>query len=289
MCPTTRVAFNGDRGRAAAQRLPAALQPVACSRRPQRFQRAGRGPPMVWSRAGWTGSQRYPIQLGRRSAERLGRARGIDPRRPVVGHERRCRITAPTSAASTAPQQPSAELYRALAAGGGVRLAHPRCTASASASRGRSAPRPRRSRASGSRSATGCIPYLAARDRTGDATGTAGDARDAARVSRQRAHARLRDAVHVRRRAARRADRRAGRRGRDRAAARRRGTTSTRGSASPGGRCCATSATLDQFPGVRARRLRAAARPGGPAHGRDRPRRTPLEQLWVFGKPRALA
>ena len=33
-------------------------------------------------------------------------------------------------------------------------------------------------------------------------------------------------------------------------------------------------AKLDQFPGVRARRLRAAARPRGPAHGRDRRRRS---------------
>ena len=37
-------------------------------------------------------------------------------------------------------------------------------------------------------------------------------------------------------------------------------------------------------PGVRARRLRAAARPRRAAHGRDR-RGAPLELLWVFGKP----
>ena len=43
-------------------------------------------------------------------------------------------------------------------------------------------------------------------------------------------------------------------------------------------------AKLDQFPVFAPRRLRAAARPRGPAYRRDR-RGAPLELLWVFGKP----
>ena len=127
------------------------------------------------------------------------------------------------------------------------------------------------------------IPYLSG-DRRRRRHGHAGDARDAARVSRQCAHARLRDAVHVRRCAAGRADRARGRRGRDRACRRAAGTTSTRGSASPAGSVLryARSSTSFRCSGAKATRCRWAARSSTPARST---RRKPLEQLWVFGKP----
>ena len=72
---------------APAQRLSAALQPLRLrgdarvqARMPARRSSGA-------ARAG-PGSQRYPMRLGRRSAERLGRPRRVDPRRTVVGHER---------------------------------------------------------------------------------------------------------------------------------------------------------------------------------------------------------
>ena len=109
---------------------------------------------MVWSRAGWTGSQRYPIGWGGdpqsdweglAASIRGGLSYGMSG---VPYH-------ASDIGGFYGAEQPDAGALPALAAGGGVRVAHARCTASASASRGRSAPKPRRSRASGSRSATG--------------------------------------------------------------------------------------------------------------------------------------
>mgnify|MGYP003694545581 CR=1 FL=1 len=126
---------------------------------------------MVWSRAGWIGSQRYPIGWGGdpqsdweglAASIRGGLSWGMSGN--AVPH-------APTSAASTAPQQPDAELYVRWLQAAVFSLAHARCTASASASRGRSVPKPRRSRASGSRSATGSSRISSASIAAGDATG----------------------------------------------------------------------------------------------------------------------
>ena len=166
-------------------------------------------------------------------------------------------------------QQPTPELYCA-----GCR---PRCsartsasTASASASRGRSAPRPRRS-PQVARVPLPPDPVSAAGDRRGGRDRHAGDARDGARVSRQRAHPRLRNAVHVRRRAAGRADHPRRRRGRGRAAAGRL-VRPQFAAALPRPARAALQGGARPVPGVRARRLRVAAGPRGPAYRRDRRR-----------------
>ena len=134
--------------------------------------------------------------LGRRSAERLGRPRGLGARRPVVGHERQ---PVPQLRHRRLLRRGAAvgRTVRALAAGHRVQLAHPRA-------------RHRRARALGVRTrGRGHLPQVArvplpadpvsrVRHRHRHAQRPARDARDAARVSRQPAAARVRDAVHVR-------------------------------------------------------------------------------------------
>ena len=118
-----------------------------------------------------------------------------------------------------------------------------------------------------------------------DADRHAGDARDAARVSRQRARARLRDAVHVRRRAAGGADRRA-RAAKSRSRCRpAHGTTSIRASAFAGQRVLRYRAALDQFPvfGREGMCCRSAARSSTPA--RSTPQR-PLERCGCSARRR---
>jgi len=61
--PDDAVAFNGDRGRRLHNVYPL-LYNQCIFEATARFQRPENAPPMVWSRAGWTGSQRYPIQWG---------------------------------------------------------------------------------------------------------------------------------------------------------------------------------------------------------------------------------
>ena len=163
---------------------------------------------MVWSRAGWAGSQRYPIAVGRRAAERLGRPRRVDPRRTVVGHERRA-VPRADIGGFYGSAQPLGRAFRALAAGGGVQLA-------------RAPPRHRRARAVGvRRRGRGdrrkwlafryrLIPYLAVGDRAMRRTTGLPVMRAMPLAFPGNALVRdLRDAVHVRRRAAGRADRRA--------------------------------------------------------------------------------
>ena len=112
------------------------------------------GPPMVWSRAGWTGSQRYPIGWGGdpqsdweglAASIRGGLSWGMSGN-PYHSSRHR-RLLRRRAAVGRA--------VRALAAGDACSARTCACTASASASPGRSAPRPRRSAASGSRSAIG--------------------------------------------------------------------------------------------------------------------------------------
>ena len=61
--PDDAVAFNGDRGRRLHNVYPL-LYNQCVHEATARFQRPENGPPMVWGRAGWTGSQRHPIQWG---------------------------------------------------------------------------------------------------------------------------------------------------------------------------------------------------------------------------------
>jgi alpha-D-xyloside xylohydrolase len=61
--PDDAVAFNGDTGRRLHNVYP--LLYNQCVRdATEKFQRNPDAPPMVWGRAGWTGSQRCPIQWG---------------------------------------------------------------------------------------------------------------------------------------------------------------------------------------------------------------------------------
>ena len=123
----------------------------------------------------------------------------------------------------------------------------------------------------------------AARDRRGGRDRPAGDARDAARVSRQRAHARLRNAVHVRRRAARRADHPPGG---EVEIALPPGAWYDLNSRQrfPGQRVLRYQAALDQFP-VFGREGYALPLGRAVQHTGEIDAAKPLEQLWVFGKP----
>ena len=61
--PPEAVAFNGDRGERLHNVYPL-LYNHCVYEATAKFQRRDAGPPMVWSRAGWAGSQRYPIGWG---------------------------------------------------------------------------------------------------------------------------------------------------------------------------------------------------------------------------------
>ncbi len=61
--PDDAVAFNGDRGVRLHNVYPL-LYNRCVYEATKRFAPAATQPPIVWSRAGWTGSQRYPVQWG---------------------------------------------------------------------------------------------------------------------------------------------------------------------------------------------------------------------------------
>ncbi|HYT96353.1 MAG TPA: TIM-barrel domain-containing protein, partial [Casimicrobiaceae bacterium] len=61
--PDDAVAFNGDTGRRLHNVYPL-LYNRCVYEATQQFQSDGDGPPIVWSRAAWAGSQRYPIGWG---------------------------------------------------------------------------------------------------------------------------------------------------------------------------------------------------------------------------------
>jgi alpha-D-xyloside xylohydrolase len=61
--PDDAVAFNGDSGRRLHNVYPL-LYNQCVFEATQKFQRREDAPPLVWGRAGWTGSQRCPIQWG---------------------------------------------------------------------------------------------------------------------------------------------------------------------------------------------------------------------------------
>ena len=178
--PDDAVAFNGDRGRRLHNVYPL-LYNQCVFEATARFQRPDSGPPMVWGRAGWTGSQRHPIQWGG------------DPQSDWEGLAASIRgglswgmSGAPYHATDVGgfygSTQPSSGALRALAAGGRLQLAP-------------AAARPRRARAvgvrrrrRGDRAEVAQLPLPAAalpaaRDRRRDDQGPPGDARDAARVS----------------------------------------------------------------------------------------------------------
>jgi alpha-D-xyloside xylohydrolase len=61
--PDDAVAFNGDRGRRLHNVYPL-LYNQCVYEATARFQPNAEAPPLVWGRAGWAGSQRYPMQWG---------------------------------------------------------------------------------------------------------------------------------------------------------------------------------------------------------------------------------
>ena len=61
--PAHAVAFNGDRGDRLHNVYPL-LYNHCVYEATAKFQKKDAGPPMVWSRAGWAGSQRYPMGWG---------------------------------------------------------------------------------------------------------------------------------------------------------------------------------------------------------------------------------
>lgn len=61
--PGDTVAFNGDRGRRLHNVYPL-LYNRCVFEATERFRRADAGPPIIWSRAAWSGGQRYPIGWG---------------------------------------------------------------------------------------------------------------------------------------------------------------------------------------------------------------------------------
>jgi alpha-D-xyloside xylohydrolase len=61
--PEDAVAFNGDRGKRLHNVYPL-LYNRCVYEATRKFGSRNHGPPMVWGRAGWTGSQRYPVQWG---------------------------------------------------------------------------------------------------------------------------------------------------------------------------------------------------------------------------------
>jgi alpha-D-xyloside xylohydrolase len=61
--PDDAVAFNGDAG-ARLHNVYPLLYNRCVHEATARFQKPGEGPPIVWSRAAWAGSQRYPLGYG---------------------------------------------------------------------------------------------------------------------------------------------------------------------------------------------------------------------------------
>ena len=218
--------------------------------------------------------ERQPALSGaieRRYAKRLGGSGGEHSRQPVERHERRA-VSRLRSRRRLRRRAGIGGALSALVAGRRLRLA-PRASR-----RRRARPVGARRRAGKNRAAVAGISLPAValprhRRRAGGQDRHAGDARDAARVPRQCADPRPRYAVHVRRRLAGRACHRAGRRSRRRAAAGR--MVRPRDPAAPG-RPAGDPLPRHARPlsGVRTRRARAAARTGGAAHRRSRPRKS---------------
>ena len=273
--PDDAIAFNGDTGHRVHNVYPL-LYSQCLHEAAARFAREPDALPISLCRAGWAGSQRFPVGSGGApQSDWEGLAASI---RGALSWGMSGAPYHAAAVGGTYGPPPPAELWlRALQARvfSSHMLLHGGDGCAALGLR-------RRRR--GDRKKMARVPVSAAAvsatgHRRGDAERAAGDARDGARVSRQRARPRLRNAVHVRRRAAGRADRRAGRRQSRSRCRRARGTTSIRASASPGLRVLRYRAALDQFPGVRPRRLRAcrsAGRRGTPARSTPRVRSTPV-------------
>ena len=107
--PDDAVAFNGDRGRRLHNVYPllynqCVFEATAKYQRPRQRAADGLGPRRL---------DRQPAlsdPVGRRSAERLGRTRRVDPRRTVVGDERRA-VSCSDIGGFYGSAQPSPELF----------------------------------------------------------------------------------------------------------------------------------------------------------------------------------
>jgi alpha-D-xyloside xylohydrolase len=149
--PEDAVAFNGDSGRRLHNVYP--LLYNRCVRdATEKYQPDRAAPPMVWGRAGWTGSQRCPVQWGGEpQSDWEGLAASI---RGALSWGMSGAPYYSSDIGGFYGEPPTPELYV-----GGCR---PRCsrrtwdfTRRASASRGHSATTPKRSRANGSPFVTG--------------------------------------------------------------------------------------------------------------------------------------
>ena len=268
--PDDAVAFNGDTGRRLHNVYPL-LYNQCVFEATAKYQRERDVAPMVWGRAGWTGSQRYPIQWGGDpQSDWEGLAASI--RGGLSWGMSGVPYHSSDIGGFYGSQQPSAELYlRWLQAA--VFSSHMRVHGI-----GEREPWAFGADAEAIAQEVARVPLSpdsvpAAGDRGRGRDRDARDARDGARLSRQRAHPRLRNAVHVRRHAAGRADAPARRRGRDRAAAGRVVRPHFAAALSRPARA-ALQGGARPVPGVRPRRLRIADGPCGPAHRRDRSRRS---------------
>ena len=269
--PDDAVAFNGDTGRRLHNVYPL-LYNQCVFEATAKYQRDRDAAPMVWGRAGWTGSQRYPIQWGGDpQSDWEGLAASI--RGGLSWGMSGVPYHSSDIGGFYGSQQPSAELY----------LRWLQATVFSSHIR---RPRHRRARALGVRRRGGSHRQEVARDPLSpDSVSAAGDRRggrdrhardagDGARLSRQRTHSRLRNAVHVRRHAAGRADRPAGRRGRDRVAAGRVVRLHLAAALSRASACCATRrrSTSSRCSAAKGMRCRWAPRSSTPARSTRRSR-----------------
>ena len=244
----------------------------ASTTRPRASSAKDAGPPIVWSRAGWAASQRHPIGWGGDpQSDWEGLAASI---RGGLSHGMSGNPYHSSDIGGFyGAEQPDAELYlRWLQAT--VFCSHIRMHGIGEREPWAFGPEAEAIARKWLAFRYRLIPYLERVDRAGDAHRAAGDARDAARLPGQSAHAALRDAVPVRRGAAlsRRSSRRAARStSRCRPA---RGTTSTRARATPAARCCATArrSTSSRCSAARATRCRSAARCSTPARSTPRTR-----------------
>ena len=156
--PDDAFAFNGDTGRRLHNVYPL-LYSQCVHDATARFARENDASPISLCARRLGRQPALSDRVGRRAAKRLGRARGVDPRRIVVGHERRARSTPPQSAAPYGPPPP-AELWLRWLQACRVRVAPAPARRRRLPAVGLRRRRPRRSPGSGSRSGIACCPYL---------------------------------------------------------------------------------------------------------------------------------
>ncbi len=279
--PDDAVAFNGDDGGRLHNVYPL-LYNRCVFEATARFQPPADGPPIVWSRSAWAGSQRYPLGWGG------------DPQSDWEGLAASIRGGLSWGMSGNpyhssdiggfyGSSQPSAELFvRWLQAA--VFCSHMRLHGI-----GEREPWAFGAEAEGVvrkwlAMRYRLIPYLEQLIAQAIATGMPVMRAMPLAFPDKPARARLRNAVHVRRRAARRADRARRRRSRHRAAAGRvvRPQFARALSRIAGAALCARGSISSRCSGAKATRCRSAAPSSIPARSSQN---NPLELLWVFGKP----